>query len=174
MGDAGAHLWISQADADWWAASRVLDLRDERSFCQALSKYQQTIEKSIKGIAAGLRDRMQLSIPIGYKHDVARIASALRRPAKPHEQGNIQHHINRLLTAHVLSEIKAIDELAPRRPAPGALHARNTEYPFETIAGEWTTPALRGRFTVHEVARFQGLARRVYSQSREIVSALRR
>jgi hypothetical protein len=97
MAEAGAHLWISQADADWWAAGRLLDIAQGRSYCETLSKYQQTVEKSIKAIAAARRDRLLLAIQIGYKHDVVRLASALRRPARTSDPLNIQHHINRLL-----------------------------------------------------------------------------
>ncbi len=174
MAEAGGHLWISQADSDWWAAGRVFDPLQERSYCQAISKYQQTIEKSIKAIAAALRDRLILSVPIGYKHDVVRIVSALRRPARAADKSDIQHHINRFLNKHLIAEIKVIDSFAPRRPPPGALHAKNTEYPFEGIAGDWTTPALNAVFTIHDVNRFRQLANRVHINAKEIVSALRR
>ncbi len=173
MPEAGGHLWISQADSDRWALNRVSDSTEPRSFCQAVSKCQQIVEKSIKAIAAALRDRFIVSIPIGYTHDVARIASALRRPARPNDATDIQHHINRLLTEFTINEIKQLDAMAPRRPPPGSLHARNSEYPFELLAGDWTTPAL-GAFTDQEVRRFQELAERVYGRAKEIVSALRR
>src|SRR5438874_6070000 len=35
--------------------------------------------------------------------------------------------------------------------SPGGLHARNTEYPFELIAGNWTAPALNTVFSEPEV-----------------------
>ncbi|MGB7160911.1 MAG: hypothetical protein WBD40_22810 [Tepidisphaeraceae bacterium] len=174
MPEAGAHLWISQADSDRFAAERVLDPAQHRTYCQTIAKYQQVVEKSIKSIAAGYRDRLLLSVPIGYSHDVARIASALRRPARPQDPADIQHHVNRLLTEHVVNEIKALDGLAPRRPPPGGLHARNTEYPFETIAGAWIAPALQDVFSINDVNRFRQLADRVYREAKEIVSALRR
>lgn len=174
MVEAAAHLWITQADSDRWTANRIFDAAQSRSYCQAIAKYQQVVEKSIKAIAAALRDRLIVSIPIGYKHDAARIASALRRPARPNDPTDIQHHINKLVTEYVLNEIKALDSLAPKRPTPGALHGRNTEYPFELIAGDWTTPALIGVFEETEVKRFQQLAERVHQNAKEIVSALRR
>lgn len=143
MADAGAHLWISQADSDRWAASRVFDTTEPRSYCQVLSKYQQVVEKSIKAIAAGLRDRFIVSIPIGYGHDVARIASALRRRARPNDPTDIQHHINHLLNEHVLNEIKAIDAIAPRRPPAGALHARNTSTHLNSSPASGLCPRFR-------------------------------
>jgi hypothetical protein len=174
MAEAGANLWISQADSDWWAAARIFEPAESRSYCQAIAKYQQVVEKSIKAIAAGLRDRFIQSIPVGYRHDVSRIASAMRRPARPTDSTDIQHHINQLLNDHVLNEIKAIDSLAPRRPAPGALHERNTEYPFELIAGNWTAPSLPNVFSTNDANRFRIFAERVYGSAKEIVSALRR
>ncbi|HZL35417.1 MAG TPA: hypothetical protein VFC78_08915 [Tepidisphaeraceae bacterium] len=174
MAEAGGHLWISQANSDWWAAARLFDPDEPRSFCQTIAKCQQTVEKSIKAIAAALQDRLIVSIPIGYKHDVADLASALRRLAKPRDPTDIQYHINILLTEYVLNEIKALDAMAPRRPSGGCLHARNTEYPFERIAGDWIAPSFAGVFALSEIYRFQQLAKRVYPGARAIVSALRR
>jgi hypothetical protein len=173
MPEASGRLWISQADSDLWALGRLSHQAEPRAHCQATAKCQQIVEKSVKAIAAGLRDRLIVSIPIGYSHDVARIASALRRPAQPNDPTDIQHHINRLLTDFTIGEIKEIDSLVPRRPAPGALHARNTEYPFEPLAGDWTAPAL-GAFSNTEVDRWRNLAERLYRSANEIVSALRR
>jgi hypothetical protein len=174
MAEAGGHLWISQADSDLYAAERMYDPTQPRTFCQAISKYQQAAEKSIKAIAAALCDRHIVFIPIGYHHETSRIASALRRPAKSNDVNDIQRHINHLLTPHIFRELKELDGLTPRKPVPGALHERNTEYPYELIAGHWTTPALAGSFTLHEVNRYSQLANQVVGGAKAIVSALRR
>ena len=174
MAEAGGHLWISQADSDWTAAGRVFQPDEPRTYCQAISKYQQVVEKSVKAVAASLRDRFISSMPIGYNHEVAKIASGLRRAGRPNDPFDIQSRVNRLFADHVVREVKVLDALAPRKPALGALHGRNTEYPYETIAGLWTVPALSGAFDRGDVKRFQDLATEVFTGAKQIVSALRR
>ena len=174
MAEAGAHLWISQADSDISAAARVYDPSDARTFCQAIAKYQQAVEKSVKAVVAGQQGRLRTHVKIGYGHDALPLAQALRRGPRPTKPTDIQQKINRMLNDYVLSEIEVIDALAPRRPAPGDLHVRNTEYPFERIAGDWTAPAPPGNFETSQVERFRSLADRVHQDAKEIVGALRR
>jgi hypothetical protein len=122
-----------------------------------------------------LHDALIVSISTGKSgHDVTKLASALRRPAAPKDPTDIQHHINRLLNEHHMNEIKAISSLAPTLPKGGGLHERNTEYPYERLAGDWTAPALRDSFDTNEVERFANLAQRIYEGARQVVSALRR
>ena len=175
MAEAGGRLWISQAESDRWAAERLFDPAHPRSYCQTIAKCQQTVEKSVKAVAAAMRDRFPITVAIGYGHEVDRLASALRRrrPARAGDPGDIQSRVNRLLNDHAIVEIKALESLIPRRPPPGQLHARNTEYPFERIAGDWTAPA-SGAFTEAEVQRFRQLADRIHAGSGRIVSILRR
>jgi HEPN domain-containing protein len=173
--EPGANLWISQADSDLLAATRVYDAGDHRTCCQAIAKHQQTVEKSVKAIRAALHEGLIVSVSSGRNsHDVTKLASALRRPGDPADPTDIQHHINKLLCEHCINEIKAISALAPKLPKGGGLHERNTEYPYERLAGDWVAPALQGGFTTHEVQRFSVLAKRVYEGARQIVSALRR
>lgn len=171
MGEAGARLWISQADSDLWAASRLYVPTEARSYCQAISKYQQVVEKSVKALAAAMRDRFILVISIGYDHKTERIVSALRQLRSP-AAWDIHQHVNKLLKDSTIREIKALDALAPKRPSPAQLHAKNTEYPYETIAGNWTAPALPNAFSTREVIRFQHLAQRIYVGAKEIVVTL--
>jgi HEPN domain-containing protein len=167
-------LWISQADSDIWAAARVYDPLDARTFCQAIAKYQQAVEKSVKAVVAGQQGRLRTRVKIGYGHDALPLAQVLRRGPRPTESTDVQQKINRMFNDYVLSEIEAIDALAPRRPAPGDLHVRNTEYPYQSVAGNWTAPALPGNFQTSQVERFRSLADRVHQGAKEIVGALRR
>jgi hypothetical protein len=173
--EPGSNLWISQADSDLFVAVRIYDPVDHRTYCQVIAKHQQTVEKSVKAIRAALHEALIVSISSGKSsHDVTKLASALRRPGNPADRTDIQHHINRVLNEHCITEIKAISALAPKLPKGGGLHDRNTEYPYERLAGDWVAPAMQNCFTVNEVQRFATLAQRVYEGARQIVSALRR
>ncbi len=173
MANAAGRLWISQADSDWWAVGRVYDAGERRSYCQAISKCQQVVEKSVKAVAAGVRDRLLVNIDVGYGHDVSKMASALRRSAPSADPTDVQHLINRLFNDFTVAEIKGLERFAPKRPGPGQLHARNSEYPYERLAGDWTTPALEG-FATTDVDRAKALAGRVFAEARTIVAVLRR
>ena len=52
--------------------------------------------------------------------------------------------------------VSRLESLAPRAPAPGELHPRNTEYPFNDAPGGSTYPAAPDLFLVEEVNSFQG------------------
>lgn len=176
MPSAGGNLWISQADSDRLGATRVYDPADHRTWCQAIAKHQQVVEKSIKAVAAAVRDAgiQSVQIKLYYKHPVDEMITALRRPIGPKDRKAIQAPIATLLSEFNRAEIRALSDLAPKKPDAGVLHAKNTEYPYETATGVWTTPALVGAFTTQEVCRFATLSERIYQGSRLIVSALRR
>ena len=78
------------------------------------------------------------------------------------------------LDAATRNGIQNLENLAPRRPAPGDPHPRNTEYPFTAAGGAWTYPAAPDSFSVAEVQEFQKLMGRVSHYATNIVSALRR
>jgi len=176
MPDPGANLWISQANSDWRAADLVYDETDHRTYCQAISKYQQTVEKSIKAVAAALQGAGVKSVrrEYYYDHNLDDLISALRRSPYPRKAQHVQARICEVLSDYYYLEINALSSLAPRKPQRGALHARNTEYPYESAQGVWTAPALLGEFNKHEVLRFYRLAERIYERTREIVSAIDR
>jgi hypothetical protein len=50
---------MQQAESDFRAAQRVDNSADPRTRCQAISKYQQSVEKSVKGILDKLYDAGQ-------------------------------------------------------------------------------------------------------------------
>ena len=176
MPDPDASLWVSQAESDRLGASRLFDAADHRTFCQTIAKHQQSVEKSVKAIGAAVRDAGIVTLPRShyYSHDVDTLISALRRLPRPKDNRDIQGRIDKLLGEHHRAEIKALCNLAPRRPGPGGLHQRNSEYPFETAPGTWTAPALPGAFDARDVIRFAKLSERIYEGTRQIVSALRR
>ncbi len=176
MHDPSPNLWLSQAESDRHASTRIFDPDDHRTFCQTISKHQQTVEKAVKAIAAAVSDAGILSLPRThyYKHDVDVLVSLLGRLPKPKDSRDIQGRIDKLLNSFHRSEIKVLSALTPRKPAPGALHSRNIEYPYETAPGIWTAPTLIGSFQLTEVTRFNHLAERIYQGAQRLVSALQR
>jgi hypothetical protein len=170
--------WIRQAAADRAAAERERAFagQSERpSWCHAVAKYQQAIEKYIKSIVAALREcGVRGILPIGYDHRVQNHLRMLRRIPGGGAGRSIQSKLRELLDPQTRQSIWKLENLAPRQPAPGDPHSRNTEYPFNTTQGGWTFPAAPDSFSVAEVGEFQKLLARVSYFATNIVSALRR
>ncbi|PIZ34804.1 MAG: hypothetical protein COY42_27920 [Armatimonadetes bacterium CG_4_10_14_0_8_um_filter_66_14] len=172
---APAKLWISQADSDWVASGRVYDPNDHRTYCQAIAKSQQVVEKCVKAMAAAVEEAGVASfhLPHFYLHSVRQLMSVLLR--LPRSRGrSIQDQIGRVLNEWRRTEIQTLSDLAPHRPPHGGLHARNTEYPYERSAGDWTAPALLDAFSQQDVDRFKQLAEAVFGDAKKVVWAVSR
>ena len=175
MDNPSPWLWCKQADSDRDAACRTLDRRCPKTYCQALAKYQQTVEKSICALVAALTEKGIAHIKMKYDHNVERYFSALVRRPRPSSSPGIQSRINGLLNEFHRGEIRAITALAPKRPAPGQLHRRNTEYPFQLDETTWAAPAEEGSFDFErDVERFRKLASRIHDGVSDLVSAIYR
>jgi HEPN domain-containing protein len=178
MPDCSARLWISQADSDFHVAT-LLNAQGggDRAYCQTIAKCQQAVEKSIKAVAAGLRDAQMLYVKnrSDYDHDVDEILSAMERLEYSARKKYYQEHLSKIMGGYYSGEIKALSSLAPRKPDQhNPLHARNTEYPYEIQQGLWTAPAAKGAFTIEDVQRFFPLADRVHDNCKKMVSVLDR
>jgi len=166
--------WLRQAQKDRESAERVLDLRDGSTFCHAIAKSQQAVEKSVKSLVAALRDCKGLGITIGWTHPVERFMSFLTRlPSSGDKDRPIQSIIHSLFDEKTRGDVRALDRLAPRRPPSGMLPGVNTEYPF-IKDGEWRAPADPDIFSRHDVNRFRALASRVVRGCASIISAIER
>lgn len=174
MAEASGWLWLRQAQADLEAAGHILQPVVASTYCQAISKYQQTVEKSVKALAAILRDAQMANIPIGFKHDVETQVSMLLRLPRPRASRDIQNIIHSLFDQSTRGDIKALGLLAPKAPAPGQLFQRNTEYPYQDAQGTWHVPAEEDAFVLAEVERFKRLAHRGYDGISRIMSAIER
>jgi hypothetical protein len=166
--------WLLQARADRDAGELLAGGGVGHCPCHAIAKWQQTVEKAIKAVVACLRDAGVLHIEIGYKHGVERFVSVLIR--LPHSKDNrtIQQQLHGFLDQETRAGLKALDGLAPRRPAPGGVPQRNTEYPFLEAGGKWEYPAADNVFSDKEIQQFRSLAQRALDRAGRIVSALRR
>jgi HEPN domain-containing protein len=68
-----SEAWVLQAKSDFAAAQAVFNDVDEPTYCQAIAKYQQVTEKSIKGMIAALNEQGTINIHISTtQHKVYR------------------------------------------------------------------------------------------------------
>jgi hypothetical protein len=162
--------WWRQAISDCAAAERE---RQAAAWCRAIAKYQQTVEKAIKAVVAGLREAGVTNVRVGPAHEVTPyLRPLLRLPRTGHSKA-AQRQLGNLLDPATRAAILALESLAPRWPAPGEPPRRNTEYPFHGVEGAWTYPAAEDAFSVEEVETFRVLARRVMWGVERIIWAIR-
>jgi HEPN domain-containing protein len=163
-----AYAWLQQALSDRAAAERLSGDENGVQWCHAIAKYQQTVEKAVKAIVVALH------ISVGYQHGVGHFVDVLiRLPRRPGNR-DIANNLSRWLDTNTRTAIRSLDILAPRRPAPGQPHQRNTEYPFQDPHDRWTYPAARGVFSSAEIKQFRDLPHRIARVAEQVISAIRR
>jgi HEPN domain-containing protein len=69
--------WMQQAESDFRTAQRVDNEDDARTRCQAISKYQQCVEKSVKGVLDKLHEAGLVRDASDRSHRIARYAVVL-------------------------------------------------------------------------------------------------
>jgi hypothetical protein len=164
--------WMRQAESDFRTAERVDNPADRRTRCQALSKYQQCAEKSIKGILDKLFAAGLVAQGSDRGHRVARYAAVLSAlPATPGSRA-LLNQLRNLFSERVLDRIDFLDSLVPAYPAPGALASRNHEYPFQDAARNWHAPSDAHAFSVGEMKRARNCAGQLVRRLRQILDAL--
>ena len=166
--------WLQQAISDRAAAERLWDDANSAEWCHVVAKHQQTVEKAIKAIVAALRDRGVLGVTIGYQHPVEPFVSALIRLRRTAGNRDITSHLSRLLDQSTRASIHALEDLIPRQPPRGQPHRRNTEYPFQDSANQWTCPAAKDTFSLPEIQRFRDLSHRIADGAERIIRTIRR
>ncbi|MDD4889087.1 MAG: hypothetical protein PHU85_04090 [Phycisphaerae bacterium] len=171
MGECPGKLWSRQARSDKDAGNRLALKADPASFCHAIAKYQQAVEKSIKGIVASLRDAGELKdTPIGRGHRVDKHVTALVR--RGHPQNDIWSKIAGLLRQDRRDLIETLGKLAPRLRL-GEKASRNTEYPYQNPDESWRVPCDTDSFDWHrDVWRFRLLAEKIVSEADRIIDAV--
>lgn len=170
---AGA-LWFRQATSDLACAERLRSESNEEVYCHIIAKYQQTVEKSLKAIAATATDADMADIKIKYNHEVQYCIESLLRLKKPKENSEIQNRIRGVLDEFRRGEIAALMALAPKQPTAGQYAMRNTEYPFQNSDGVWVVPSDPAVFRKEDVARFGNIATRIHDGAGRILLALAR
>ncbi len=167
-----SQAWLRQAKADYDAAYRVVDRQDASTYCQAIAKYQQSVEKSIKGMVAAVNDLGVSFHTITELHSLDKEIKALQTLRWAIDNTSVER-ITRVFSKKRLNLIQEITALAPHYPRDGKTFVRNTEYPFTLASGEWTAPASEGVFTMDEVNRYQSLARELYQNISSFTSGVR-
>lgn len=168
---------LRQIDSDARAAARVYDQADVTTYCQSVAKSQQVAEKCVKAVVAALGEAGRVSVGTGFSHDPSKLLSALLHlPGRRRDASvrSIQFHVRQVFEGRWWGEIRAVCALAPRRPDPGQLRARNAEYPYHNADGTWRAPADADSFAREEVDRFQRLARELYPEVARLVSGISR
>jgi HEPN domain-containing protein len=163
-----SYAWLQQAISDRAAAERLSGDKNGAEWCHAIAKYQQTVEKAIKAIVAALH------ISTGYQHDVGHFVDVLIRLPRKAGNRDIANNLSRWLDTNTRTAIRSLDTLAPKRPAPGQPHRRNTEYPFRDPQDRWTYPAARAVFSSAEIEQFRNLSHRIARVAEQVISAIRR
>lgn len=167
-----AQAWMRQAESDFRTAQRV-DIADEpRTRCQAISKYQQCVEKSVKGVLDKLHAVGLVASGSDRSHRVARYATVLGGFPATRDTKNLLNQLRRLFSARLVDQITLLDSLVPAYPATGALAARNHEYPFQSAANDWRAPSDEDAFTAGEIKRIRNCAGTLIRGLRKILDAL--
>src|SRR4051812_8647702 len=90
--------WIQQAESDFRTAQRVDNGQDARTRCQAIAKYQQTVEKSIKGVLDKLHAAGLVQNGSDRSHKVARYATVLGAFPASKDNRDLLNQLRRLFT----------------------------------------------------------------------------
>lgn len=185
---------MKESEALRTQAKSDLDVADKKlggTECSAelrahvVAKYQQCVEKSVKAAIVALRDGGTVLSLAANKpataskapktHEVARLVAAILHAPKGTKLDPLTRMQNLFSKRGVADAVKAIDAHAPAWPkTAGALHARSTEYPFETTANQWKPPCTPDSFSAAEVKRAHKTAWQLFHALDKIVSALER
>jgi hypothetical protein len=145
---------------------------DSRTRCQAISKYQQCVEKSVKGVLDKLHNAGITNAHSDSRHHVARYAAVFTNIPRTTQTGDLLNQLARLFTDTVVAQMNLLDSLVPQYPAAGALAARNHEYPFQQAAVDWRAPSNEDAFTAGEIRRIRNCAGSLIIGLRRIFDAL--
>ncbi len=163
---------MQQAESDFRAAQRLDNASDARSRCQAISKYQQAVEKSIKGVLDRLHAAGIARTRSDRTHRVARYAILLSGIPASRNNRDLLNRLRRVFTNSMVDQIGLLDSLVPEYPATGSLAKRNHEYPFQDASGRWRAPSDARAFTVGEIKRIRYCAEVLVRALRRILDAL--
>lgn len=170
-----SQAWFQQILSDFAAAKGVRNDRDTTTYCQAIGKYQQVVEKSIKAMVAAIRDQgIQFSVitPAHYPVDEINALNGLRRAIDP---ASVEQ-ISQIFTDKHRILVRDLCGLAPQYPRDNITFRRNTEYPYNEglPVGDWTAPASANGFTLDEVKLYYSLAWVTHRKVGRFVDTVRR
>lgn len=167
------NAWMRQAISDFRIAQHIDNDRTPQTRCQAISKYQQSVEKSVKAVLDKLHAAGLIRSGSDRRHAVARYAEVLGGfPADTKDRRYLLNALRRLFSPSVIDQIQLLDSLVPEYPAPNTLARRNHEYPFQDDAGNWHAPSDANVFSAGEIKRIRSCAGRLVPRLAKILEAL--
>jgi len=164
-----SEAWLVQAAADLVAGEKLFQKDDATSYCQAIAKYQQTVEKSVKAMVAAVNE-LGSELTVTPSHVPTKEIDALLILRNAIDNASV-----RRLAKTFEMHRKAVEDLcrlAPRWPDDGKNFARNTEYPF-LLDGKWTAPVVQGSFTLQEAKDGQSTARAFHKAADDFAVAVK-
>jgi hypothetical protein len=172
VASAVSRLWFRQATSDFHCGELIRATNDITLRCHAIAKYQQCMEKAVKGVVRSLNESKVTQEQPSMRHDLDHEMDILKRlpvsaktpPNSP--VGRIKRHLD----ARMRSDLQRCMSIAPTRPVEG-VQPRNTEYPFHKPTGTWMIPASADAFTDDEVAEMRAIAARTLHWADEITFA---
>ncbi len=164
-----SEAWIVQVKSDFAAGEVMFDENSSESYCQAIGKYQQTVEKSVKAMIAAVND-LGSNLAITRSHLPTDEITALLGIKSKIDNASTDY-LAATFNRHKL-EIEELCRLAPKWPSDGVTFARNTEYPF-LIASEYVAPASPDAFTLQEVKNARSTAWVVHRRAITFVQAVK-
>src|SRR5437016_3140850 len=108
--------WMQQAESDFRTAHLIDNGQDARTHCQAISKYQQCVEKSVKGVLDKLYAAGLIRTGSDRSHSVARFAAVLSGFPATSDTRDLRNQLRRLFSVNVLEQINLLDSLVPQYP----------------------------------------------------------
>ena len=164
--------WMRQAESDFRTAQRVDNNADPRTRCQAISKYQQSVEKSVKGVLDRLHDAGVTRVRSDRSHSIARYAAVFTNIPRTRDTSDLLNQLARLFTDTIVQQMELLDSFVLEQLVAGALAARNHEYPFQIDATDWRAPCDHGAFSAGELKRIRNCAGSLVVGLRRILDAL--
>lgn len=167
-----ALAWIIQIRSDEIAAELLSRGDDEALRCQAIAKYQQIVEKSIRAVEAMLFPFEQIVLRARFEHYPERALNRLY--FVPGAPSGLSKYIRLVLSNETKSRIEELCRLAPSgRPDEGQPFRKNTEYPYNigNDLNDWTAPAAEGIFAIGDVRRFKYLAGHLHKFAEDVYTA---
>ncbi len=164
--------WMRQAESDFRTGRRIDNDQDARTRCQAISKYQQCAEKSVKAVLDKLYAAGLVRNSSDRNHKVARYAVVFSRFPTTRDNRNLLNQLRRVFTDAIIDQITLLDSFVPEYPGPGTPAHRNHEYPHQDALGRWHAPSDSGSFTTGEMKRIRNCAGVLIQSLRKILDAL--
>lgn len=164
--------WLAQARSDFAVGSMIL--KQTVPLCHPIAKFQQAVEKAVKGVCVALTAAKILSMPVGRRHEVEPYVSAMVRLRRSPSRQSLHNSIQRMFGADNRAHIRELDALVPKWPPPGVLPVRNTEYPYQGTEGKWRAPAEADAFQPSEADMYRQLAAIIVDGCSRIVTAIER